>query len=291
MVKRYAFFPGCFVPVRLPHIEHVTRKVISQIGVELIDVKGFTCCPEPVGFGLHDKLTWLTIAARNISLAEEQGMDIMTICNGCYYTLKHTLEELKDKELNASVNETLAEIGREFKGKSKIKHFVQVLIEDVGVDEIKQHVKFPLEGLNVAAHTGCHFSNQYGLDASVLDRLISTLGAKNIEYAEKNLCCGWMLTGYGQSDAAYEWIRDRINSVKNSKGDCMAVICPQCLHQFDTGQMTAARKVDIPFKVPVLFYLQLLGLAMGYSLEEMQYPSHRIREVDFENKIKEIEKG
>jgi heterodisulfide reductase subunit B len=288
VTEKYAFFRGCFIPSRVPHIEYVARKILPELGVELQDVDGFTCCPEPTGFSLHEKLTWLTIAARNISLAEEQGLDIVTLCNGCYYTLKHTVDELKDAELRSRVNEALSETGHQYMGRAKVKHFVQVLDEDIGVKRISQAVKVPLEGLRVAAHNGCHFSNRYGLETHLLDDMITATGATSVEYELKNLCCGWMIGAYGQQEEGYNWLKDRLESMKKAQADCITVICPQCYNQYDTGQMIAARKVSIPFKVPVLFYLQLLGLAMGYSLEEMQYGSHRVKDAGFEEKIRKI---
>lgn len=289
MTGKYAFYGGCFIPIRAPHIEYVTRRLMPQLGVELHDVRGFTCCPEPVGFGLHEKMAWLTIAARNISLAEEAGLDILTVCNGCFYTFKHTLEELENPETRGRVNEALAETGHEFRGRARVRHFVQVLDEDVGLGRLGQAVVAPLTGLKVAAHTGCHYSNRFGSDAETLDRLVSTLGAESLDYRLKNLCCGWMIGGYGQPEEGYAWIRDRVGSMRGAGADCVSVICPQCFHQFDTGQLTASRKVDITSKIPVLFYLQLMGLAMGFSLEDMQYGSHRIRDPGLEEKIRAVQ--
>ncbi len=288
MTEKFAFYRGCFIPSRAPHIEYVAREILPQLGLELMDVGGFTCCPEPTGFGLHEKLTWIAIAARNISLAEEQNLDIITLCNGCYYTLKNAVEELESVELRHRVNEVLAETGHEFRGRSRVKHFIQVLNEDVGKSKIMKMVKTPLEGLKVATHTGCHFSNRFGVDALILDEMVSILGASSVEYDFKNLCCGWTIGTYGQQDEEYTWLKNRLDSMKRAEADCINVICPQCFNQFDTGQMRAARKVDIPFKIPVLYYLQTLGLAMGYSLEEMQYGSHRIKDAGFDTKVQRI---
>ena len=288
MTSVYAFFRGCFIPSRAPHIEYVARKIMPELGVELVDVSGFTCCPEPTGFSLHEKQTWLTVAARNISLAEEQGLDILTLCNGCYYTLKHTVDELEDQTLRGKVNEVLAETGHQYTGRAKVRHFIQVLAEEVGIKKISEVVKRPLEGLRVAAHTGCHFSNRYGLDAKLLDQMVQALGATSVDYDLKNLCCGWMISGYGQQEEGHAWLKNRLESMRRAGADCVTVICPQCYQQYDTGQMMAARKLGIPFKVPALFYLQLLGLAMGYSLEEMQYGSHRVRDSGFEEKVRKI---
>jgi heterodisulfide reductase subunit B len=288
VTKRYAFFRGCFIPARVPHIEKVARTIMPELGVELVDLAEFTCCPEPVGFSLHEKMTWLSIAARNISIAEEQGLDIITLCNGCYYTLSHALSDLTDEKMKEKVNEILYETDHEFRGKARVKHFIQVLKEDVGFKKLNQMVTNPLDGLKIASHTGCHFSNIYGPNSSDLDEMVSRLGAESVEYTHKNLCCGWMLGGYGQTEEGYKWLKDKLDNMKGSNADCICVICPQCLHQFDTGQLTVARKLNIPFKIPALFYLQLLGLSMGYNLETVQYSAHRVKEPNFETKIREL---
>ena len=286
MTHNYAFFTGCQMPIRQPYIEYVTRKIMPELGIELKDVTGFTCCPEPVAIGLQDRFTSTTIAARNIALAEEQGTDIMTACNGCYFTLKHAIEELREKEMRAKVNEALAETGHKYRGTASVKHFVQVLRDDVGVDSIRRAVKHPLSGLNVAAHTGCHFSNRMGEDAMLLDKLIEATGAKPVDYEGKNLCCGWTLGTYGQPDIGYAWLKKRLDAMKVSGADCVVVICPQCLQQFDMGQLIASRKVSIPYKIPTLFYLQLLGVAMGHSIEEMQVGAGRVKDPALDEKLK-----
>jgi heterodisulfide reductase subunit B len=278
VTKRYAFFRGCFIPARVPHIEKVARTIMPELGVELVDLAEFTCCPEPVGFSLHEKMTWLSIAARNISIAEEQGLDIITLCNGCYYTLSHALSDLTDEKMKEKVNEILYETDHEFRGKARVKHFIQVLKEDVGFKKLNQMVTNPLDGLKIASHTGCHFSNIYGPNSSDLDEMVSRLGAESVE----------MLGGYGQTEEGYKWLKDKLDNMKGSNADCICVICPQCLHQFDTGQLTVARKLNIPFKIPALFYLQLLGLSMGYNLETVQYSAHRVKEPNFETKIREL---
>jgi heterodisulfide reductase subunit B len=293
MTNRYAFFRGCFIPVRLPHLEHVARKVLPKVDVELVDVKGFTCCPEPVGFGIHDKLTWVSVAARNISLAEDQGLDVLTLCNGCSYTLKQANKMLiEDQELRKKVNEIIAETGHQFKGSVEVKHFMEAFKEDVSEKRLNEAVISPLTGLRVATHTGCHivspssvmdFDSAY--DPTVLDRMVSLLGATPVDYDLKILCCGWTLMNYGPPEACYNLLGDKFKSMKAGEADCSTVICPQCFYQFDMGQVMAARRMKLSFNMPVLYYLQLLGLAMGYSLEEMQYGMHRVKDKNLENKI------
>ncbi|MEM2666330.1 MAG: heterodisulfide reductase-related iron-sulfur binding cluster [Candidatus Bathyarchaeia archaeon] len=293
MSRKYAFFKGCFVPVRLPWVEKSTYRTLGNLGITLVDVNEFTCCPEPVGVGIVDNLTWLAIAARNLAVAEEQNLDIITVCNGCTYTLRNTIHKLdEDKELKDKVNEIIADTGHSYKGKAKVYHFIEVLRDDVGIEKVKNSVKRPLSGLTIAAHTGCHilspkevmkFDNPF--DPTTLDEFVAALGAKPADYDMKTLCCGWALMTYGAREGAYRLLGDKLGNIKDSGADCLAVICPQCFYQFDMGQFMASRK-DIPqYNLPVFFYLQLLDLAMGASLEEVGYTYHKIQNLNVVSKL------
>jgi heterodisulfide reductase subunit B len=293
---RYSFFRGCFIPVRLPHVEKVAATILPELGVELSPVEGFTCCPEPIGFTVNHPLTGLAVSARNIALAEEQGHDILTLCNGCTYTLKQANETLKaDPELRERVNEVLAETGHQFRGTVEVKHFAQVLMDQVGLHKIKNKVEKPLSGLRVASHTGCHILSPpevMGFDDPQvpvkLDAMMDALGATPLEYAYKTQCCGWTLSNYGDRNAAARLLGDKLAAMREAGADSVNVICPQCLAQLDTSQMLAARALKLEFRLPALFYLQYLALAMGYSLGEAGYDKHRVRDPGFEEKLGRI---
>lgn len=282
---RFAFFRGCMIPVKLPHLEYVARQVLPRLGAQLVDLDGFTCCPDPVGFGAADPLTWIAIAARNLSLAEEQNLDVLSLCNGCAYTLRHAVHDLAGSPaLRRRVNDILAETGHTYRGASQVKHFLPWLAQDVGLDAIRRAVRRPLAGLRVATHTGCHLlSPQYlhGFDDSedpvVFDQLVAALGATPLDYQTKTLCCGIGFAVSGQPDPGAAALTAKLTDVHAAAADCIAVGCPFCFQQFDMGQLTAARKFNLDFKVPVLNYLQLLGLALGFDAEEMQLAAHKIK--------------
>ncbi len=208
--------------------------------------------------------------------------------------LKQVNEELKkDEELREKVNEVLSVTGHQYKGKADVKHFAQVLKDDIGLDQVKSKVEKPLEGLKVACHTGCHilsppdimmFDNPF--DPIVLDQMISVLGAEPVDYDLKTLCCGWTLTNYGEKSSANYLIAKKLESMRAVGSDCITVICPQCFYQFDMGQLLAARSLNLDYMLPVLFYLQLLALAMGYSIEEVYLPQHRIKDSFFTEKLR-----
>ncbi|MCX6642520.1 MAG: heterodisulfide reductase-related iron-sulfur binding cluster, partial [Candidatus Bathyarchaeota archaeon] len=115
---------------------------------------------------------------------------------------------------------------------------------------------------------------------------VSALGAEPIEWDLKTLCCGWTLTNYGDKGSANKLIGAKLEAIHTAEADCITVICPQCFYQFDTGQMLAARELKIDYKIPTVFYLQLLSLAMGYSLDEANLKLHRVKEPALDEKLR-----
>lgn len=290
---RFSLFRGCFIPVRLPHIEKVSKTILADLGVELQDIDEFSCCPEPVGFHINDRFTATVIAARNISLAEESGQDIITLCNGCTYVLRQVNEELKkDTELRERVNEVLSSTDHQYRGTIEVKHFAQVLKEDIRIDRIAGKVEKPLSGLTVASHTGCHIVSPTDVmrfddpfDPVVLDEMVGALGGTPVDFDLKTLCCGWTLTNYGDRASANKLVGAKLGAMDAAGSDCINVICPQCFYQFDTGQMLATRRLKLDIKIPVFFYLQLLALSMGYSMEDIHYNKHRVKSPKLEEKL------
>jgi len=290
---RFSFFKGCFIPVRQPHIEKTAQIVLPMLGLDLVPAEDYTCCPEPIGVGVNHKLTGIVISARNLAVAEEAGHNIITLCNGCTYTLKQTNILLKgDEELKGKVNAILSETDHQFRGTVEVRHFAQILLEDVGLEKIRTKAERKLTGLKVANHTGCHILSPPEImgfddpqDPVQLDRLVEALGAEPVEYLYKTQCCGWTLSNYGDRTAAYRLLGDKLAAINEAGTDCVNLICPQCLAQFDTGQMMAGRALQLGFRLPALFYLQLLGLSMGLSLDEVGYTKHRVRDSGFEEKM------
>ena len=267
-----AYFLGCIMNNRYPGVEKATRKLFEALDIELKDMEGASCCPAPGVFGSFDEETWATIAARNLTIAEDMGADIMTECNGCFGSLfecNHMLKEDEDKK--AKINANLAEVGREFKGTTNVKHFAQILRDDVGFEKLASLIEKPLD-LNVAVHYGCHFlkpTETIGIednaeDPSILDDLVEITGAKSVDYKDKMMCCG---AGGG--------LRSRDLDVAAGV-DAIVNVCPFCHLQFDQGQVEVNEKYGTDFALPVFHLAQLYGLAMGLSPEELTFDAQRI---------------
>ena len=153
-MKRFAFFPGCLIPARHPAMEFAIRQTLPKLGIEIVDLEGASCCPDPRYFKSKDKTSWLAVAARNLILAEDLELDIFTNCSGCTATLSETYHLLQDEEIRAKVNKRLARIGKEYRGTSRVRHIVTLLRDEAGYDAVRDSVVRPLEGMKVAIHYG-----------------------------------------------------------------------------------------------------------------------------------------
>ena len=281
---KYAFYLGCIVPNRYPNIEKATRVTLPRLGIELEDMEGASCCPAPGVIKSFDRLTWLLLSARNLCIAEEMGLDILTLCNGCYATLKeaNTILTGNEKE-RRKINEMLSAIGRKFNGRIKVKHVGEVLYRDVGLDTIRSSVKRSL-AVKVAAHYGCHILKPTDLrewntieHPTFLDEMIEATGASSVPYRNRMMCCG---AGGGLRsgilDVALDMLREKLENMKQAGAECIVDICPFCHLQFDAGQIQLEQKFNAVYNIPVVYYTQLLGLAMGLSENEVGLRMNRI---------------
>ncbi len=274
MAKKYAFFLGCIMPNRYPGVEASTRYLMTRYGIELLDMKGASCCPAPGVFGSFDLYTWIVIAARNLCIAESLGADIVTCCNGCYGSLQEANHLLKEnKELREWVNEILKNIDKEFKGTIEVKHVIEVIEHDIGLNRIRSEVERDLSGLKVAAHYGCHFlkprevrRHEHPERPTILDRIIETTNAISIDYRDKLMCCG---AGggvrAGSIDVSLDMTREKVQNMMRAGADCLTTPCVFCHLQFDRGQKEIEDRMGVKLGLPVVFITQLIMLALGAS--------------------------
>jgi heterodisulfide reductase subunit B len=258
--------------------------VLETFDVKLLEMKGASCCPDPVGIQSLDYATWLALAARNLVIAEDMSTDILTLCNGCFETLKTANETLKkDPKLRNEVNGILGKIGKTFKGKIEVKHMAEVLYKEIGPDKIRENTVTNLNGLNVATHYGCHILRPSSIlcvddpeEPRFLDELVEATGARSVPYLKKLACCGATIRGIDK-DGSLDFTNEKVKHAMRSSADCLVVLCPTCFLQFDTGQIELRSSKKADSNLPVLYLPELLGLALGMNSEELGLSLHKIK--------------
>jgi heterodisulfide reductase subunit B2 len=279
--RRYAFFPGCLIPTRHPAMELAIRKTLGRLGVEIVDLEGTSCCPDPIYFKAKDKLAWVSIAARNLTLAEDLGLDVFTNCSGCTATLSETHHLLEDPVLRGRVNDRLNRIGRAYRGTTSVRHVATLMRDVVGYDAIRASVVRPLTGLKVAIHYGCHLLKPSRImrvddpnDPSVMEHLVAALGATPVRHRNWSLCCG---KACQSEEIPNAMMRDLLRSVADEQAELMCLICPTCFGQFDYGQASLGQKLGEDFRTPPLYYFQLLAFAQGTPYDELGCDRQRLK--------------
>lgn len=269
---------------RLPFIEKAIRKVFEKLDVKFHDNAKFGCCPEPNGIKNYNHYLYSLAASRNLALAEEKQHNIVTPCNGCFETLKSTRSEISiDAELRKKINNDLESIDLKFNAEIDVQHVLEFFARDIGISTIKDMVVYPLNGLRVAVHYGCHFlrpSNKIQtdspLDPHIFDELVEALGAKSIQYDDKMLCCGGSFDRAGKKEMGLQIMKRKLDHIKEARADLIVVNCPQCFQQFDFLQREL-KKLDYEYDIPVFYYPELLAIALGIPKEELGLDKHRVK--------------
>jgi len=265
---KYALFLGCTIPARLTQYESSARAVLEHVGVELIDIKEFTCCGYPLR-NIDFKASILA-SARNIALAEKESLPILILCKCGFGTLKHADHILKeDSSLRNEINATLKKEGLEYNKGVEIRHLLSALYHDVGSDTIKEKVTRPFKDLRIATHYGCHALRPSEItqfddpvNPTLFDNLVSLTGAESIYWEKRIDCCGAPLTGVND-DLSRDLTEKKLANAKQSGADFLCDACSYCHIQFDTVQSMINNTTGNNNLLPAILYPQLLGLSMG----------------------------
>ncbi len=282
-MKEFAVFWGCTIPARFPFLEKSTRAVLKALALPMRDVDGFTCCPEKSLVNNVDHGMWTLTAARNVAVADELGVDVVSPCTGCISNLSTVKGELNaNPGKKDEVNSLLKHAGREFKGEAKLSHLVPFFHDTVGKDKLRSAVKRDFSGMKVVVHYGCHMMRPYHalksddpLSPKKFDALVEALGARTLRPRTKLMCCGQALDRVDQHENALHMARIKLGELKSIGADALVVCCPSCFLQFDNNQ-NLMEKDGEKFGIPVLYFTELLGLAMGLGAEELGIASHRV---------------
>jgi len=265
---KYAFFQGCNIPIRVQQYATSTEAVLNKFGIELVVVPDFNCCGYPARN--VDEKSYLLPSVRNMAIAEKMGLDILVICNCCFASLQKTKNVLgKDKQLQEELNGFLAKEGLQYKGEVQIRHYLTVLYDEVGIEEIKSRLVNRLKDLKVSVIHGCHLLRPREITTfddsfvpKITEELLQVIGVTSLDWRGKLECCGAALAGLND-ELSRKLLQEKITGAQAVGADYMVPVCSYCHLQFDTTQLNMVGENSSDKLLPVLLYPQLLGLCLG----------------------------
>jgi succinate dehydrogenase / fumarate reductase, cytochrome b subunit len=282
---KYAYFPGCVAQGACRELYQSTQALTQALGIQLIELKKAACCGSGT-FKEDSQLLEDTVNARNIALAEELNLPLLTHCSTCQGVIGHVDERLKEcrtkkPEYFEQVNGLLAKEGcLPYRGSTEVKHLLYALVTDYGLDEITKRVTRKLTGLKCAAFYGCYllraqksmpYDDPYRPEA--MENVFRAVGAEPIYYRGRTQCCGWPLASYATTES-FKIAGKQIQDALAAGADCLVTPCPLCHLNLDSRQPEVEKVIEKKLGLPVLHLPQLIALALGVSPKELGLERH-----------------
>jgi heterodisulfide reductase subunit B len=286
--KEYAFYPGCSSQLKASASNYLvsTNAMAKKLDIKITEIPDWNCCGASIGYAEGGEVPRMALSARNFALAEQHlpGQDIVATCAACWLASREVKERLDaSAELMKETNEALAAAGLNYKGQVEIRHMVEVLIEDIGYEELKKPVVKPLEGIKFAGYVGCQTNRPFGIagesfeNPMYLDKMVETVGGEALtKYDQKVTCCGGALA-FSEPEKSQKQIRDIVESAYDHGAEMIVTPCPLCQANVEVYQSEINKKQGTSFNMPVLYYSQLLTIAYGGSAKEAGLDGQLIR--------------
>ena len=277
--KEYSFYPGCSSERKASASNYMVsvESMCKTLDIKLNEIPDWNCCGASIGYAEGGELPRHIMNARNIALSEQHNpnQDIVATCAACWLGTKESQERISHSgQLLADVNDILKDAGLKYEGKQPVRHMVEVLIEDLGYDELKKPVKKPLEGIKIAGYVGCQTNRPFGVDGEsfenpkYLDKLVETVGGEAVEkYDQKVTCCGGALA-FSEPEKSQAQIKKIIESAYDYGAEMIVTPCPVCQMNVEVYQGQINKKYNTKFNIPVVYYSQLMAVAYGANAKE-----------------------
>lgn len=280
---KYALFLGCTIPEKMNGYEASTRVVASELGVELIDLPNSGCCGSPIVRSIEEDYYTL-LAARILATAEQMGLDLCVLCNGCVGSLTHTNKLLKtDETARDYVNDSLSDFDLEFKGIIEVKHLLKILYEDVGLSRIEDQLKKPFKDLKIGAFYGCHMLRPSEITnhgdpelPTQMDEIINLTGAIASDYAGKLSCCGAPVLSVNP-EISWNMTLHILSTAHDAALKALVTICPFCSLSLDLNQIKVRELWKLDYEIPILHLPQLLGICMNLNPRKLGLFENRVK--------------
>jgi heterodisulfide reductase subunit B len=271
---KYYLYWGCSLESSGANYLVSIKPVFKALGVEFEEIEDWNCCGASISYVGANDLSIKVLNARNLALAEAKGSyDIVAPCSSCYIQMVKVNHEIQENEtLRKRVNGILAEGGLSYKGSIRVRHLLDVLYHDVGIDKIKQKVVKPLNGLKIGGYVGCQSVRPYGEYDSVekpvvQDRILEALGAKPVDFPKKMRCCGSgiFLT---EMDHCFNLVQDILNDAISHGAELVSTVCPMCAMNLEAYQGRINKALGTEFDMPIVYLTQLMAVAFGMDLKK-----------------------
>ncbi len=277
---KFTYYPGCSSQGSAKHLDESLRAIAPEIGIELEELGDWNCCGASVGAVGGGALPNLALTGRNLALAQAQApQDVVTGCAACYLNTHAGNEKIKnDVKKRTQVNEALAAADMSYDGELQVRHMCEVIVNEVGIERVKERVTNPLEGLKVAGYVGCQtvrpFAGTDGggnydtyEDPDFLDDFSRACGAEAVEFNPKTSCCGGSVAVMSP-DRTLHLIKDILQAAQDAGADVISTPCPLCLTNVEMYQPAINKKFGTDFNIPVVFYSQLMAVAFGLKSDK-----------------------
>lgn len=265
----FAYYPGCYLHSSASEYDISTMAVCELLDIELIELDDWNCCG---ALEASNPLT-LSLSARNLALAKKEGLDVVVPCSICFNNLSRANNAIREGgRTKTMINEA---IGEQYQGEVEVRHLLDIIVNDIGLEKVSKEVKVPLEGLKSVPYYGCLTIRPSEVskfdDPEIpqsLDDIIEALGADCLPFEHKTDCCGGNLL-MSSENFSLQMTKEILSEAKEIVADCITVACPLCHAMLDYQQSKIESKYDIVIDIPILYVTQLMGLALGLGAKEL----------------------
>lgn len=272
-MKKFALFPGCSLEKMASSYLKSSVQTTQRFGIELQEIEDWNCCGATT-YSYIDELLANTLVARNLAIAEKEGLDFVAPCSACYKNAYFANKYIKeDPDLSEHINYALEQDDLQFQGSIEVYHIIDIFSDEIGPAKIKEKVTNPLSGLKVAPYYGCQIvrprkNGEELEDPQFFEEIISAMGAEPVNFADRLRCCGASLIMTSRH-AALDMVRILLYNAVSSGADVIATACPLCQVNLECYQTQVNEEFGTDFAVPVLYFTQLMGLALGMSRRQL----------------------
>jgi heterodisulfide reductase subunit B len=273
-MEQYLYFPGCCKHATGKPYHESAVAVCAKLGIELTELEDWNCCGSTSYISIRE-LEAFGVSARNLAIAQRMGgNDVIATCSACYTVLSKTNRYFaEDAELHDTINEALGVAGLKYDGNVRIRHLLDVIVNDVGLEAVSEKVTKRLSKLRVAPYYGCQLTRPYGTFDDpefpvTMDHLLEAMGADPVYYPVKTKCCSGLFMMYNEAPAlrlCYELLKCAVDN----GADLIVTACSLCEMNLEAYQHLINKHYGTDFNIPVLYFTQLVGVALGIDPKEL----------------------